>query len=74
MSKFSDAAFAVMRERKAATMTTRDLWAALEAKHPELTAKTPARKTPRTTCMRDISKDKRFKSAGGKVTLSGEPK
>lgn len=72
MSKFSDAAFAIMRERKAATMSTRDLWAALEAKHPELTTKTPTRKTPRTTCMRDILKDRRFNSAAGKVSLSRE--
>ena len=50
-------------------MTTRDLWAALEAKHPELTTKTPTRKTPRTTCMRDVKKDARFDSAGGKVAL-----
>jgi hypothetical protein len=73
MSKFSDAAFAIVRAQKGA-MSTRDLWAALEAAHPELTAKTPTRKTPRTTCMRDVLKDKRFNSAAGKVTLSGASK
>jgi hypothetical protein len=74
VSKFSDAAFSIIQARKVATITTRDLWAALEVAHPQLTAKTPTRKTPRTTCMRDILKDKRFNSAGGKVSLSGAKK
>lgn len=68
MSKFSDAAYQIVHAHKG-PMTTRDLWAALEAKHPELTTKTPTRKTPRTTCMRDVKKDARFDSAGGKVAL-----
>lgn len=74
MSKLSDAAFAIMQARKGREISTKDLWVALRAAAPELTETTAARKTPRTTAMRDVKKDPRFVSAAGKVTLSGETK
>lgn len=70
VSRYSDAAFALMRDRKARTMTTRALWAALAETQPNLVRVTDARKTPRTTCFRDIRKDARFVSVGGNVTLA----
>lgn len=69
LSRYSDAAYAIMRARRKREITSGDLWAALEAERPDLTGKTPTRKTPRTTCMRDLGKDARFIVGGGKVGL-----
>jgi hypothetical protein len=66
VSKFGDATFALMKKRKLASMSSDELWKALPA---ELTAKSPARKTPRTTCMRDLRKDVRFTVGKGTISL-----
>jgi hypothetical protein len=70
VSKYGDAAFALMTAAGARTMTTRALWAALESAQPELVRATPTRKTPRSTCFRDLRKDARFRVLGGSVTLA----
>jgi hypothetical protein len=69
MSKFSDAAFALMKRRAVTSISSDDLWRGLRESEPELTAVTPTRKTPRTTAMRDIRKDVRFSSKRGTIKL-----
>lgn len=39
-------------------VSTDELWRGLEASNPELTTASEQRKTPRTTCMRDLRTDK----------------
>jgi hypothetical protein len=58
-----------MKKRSSKTVTTDELWEGLKKEHPDLTAVTEARKTPRTTCMRDLRKDAAFEVGGRKVTL-----
>jgi hypothetical protein len=70
VSKFSDAAFAIMHRRREASISSADLWKAMREAEPELTATTPTRKTPRTTAMRDIRKDARFVVQGGRIELA----
>lgn len=66
---YSDAARDLMRAKKQLEISSRDLWSALEAERPELTTKTPTRKTPRRTAMRDIRKDQRFEWRAGMIVL-----
>lgn len=66
MSKFGDAAFAWMKKHKLTSVSSNELWKGLP---PELTAKSPTRKTPRTTCMRDLRKDGRFTVSKGTISL-----
>lgn len=72
MSKFGDAASAWMRKHKLTSATSEELWTALRAAHPELTATSPTRKTPRATCMRDLRKDVRFEVGKGRISLKGD--
>ncbi len=60
MTKFSKAAFEWMQRHKKVEVASDELWAGLCATYPELTTVTEHRKTPRTTCMRDLRKDARF--------------
>lgn len=69
MSKISDVAYIYMRQNSLMTIASDDLWTALCALEPDRTAKTDARKTPRTTAMRDLRKDPRFDVGGGMVSL-----
>jgi len=69
MSRFSDAAFGWMQKERLAVVSSTDLWNGLRTSHPLLTEATPARKTPRATCMRDIRNDVRFSVARGTVSL-----
>ena len=60
MTKFGAAAHAWMKRTGKTKVTTEELWRGLCESNPDLTAKTEHRKTPRTTCMRDLRKDDRF--------------
>jgi hypothetical protein len=71
-SKFATAAEEwLQRNAKGKTVTTDDLWQGLISQHPELTTSTEQRKTPRTTCMRDLRKDPGFVVGDRKVRLAG---
>lgn len=70
MSKFSNAVYELMKGRNIKEISSDDLWTALKTAHPELTAVTDRRKTPRTTMMRDLRKDSRFSVGGRRVSLS----
>lgn len=70
MSKFADAALGWMRQNNRAAVSADDLWNGLCAASPDLTEKTPCRKTPRNTCMRDLRKDSRFAVGKGLVRLT----
>jgi hypothetical protein len=59
-----------MQKEKKKSATSAELWAGLESAHPELTSATPTRKTPRTTCMRDLRKDERFEVGKGRISLA----
>lgn len=69
MSKFSDAAYAWMRNSKKSEASSEELWDGLRSAEPELTATSERRKTPRTTCMRDLRKDPRFTVGKRRVRL-----
>jgi hypothetical protein len=45
MSRFGDAVFTWMQEHRLSEVSSENLWCGLEVKHPELTTKTPTRKT-----------------------------
>ena len=51
------------------TVSTDELWSGLEKSNPELTTPEATRKTPRTTCMRDLRKDAAFEIGDRKVKL-----
>lgn len=51
------------------TVSTDELWKGLSLEHPELTTPTNERKTPRTTCMRDLRKDGAFEIGNRRVSL-----
>jgi hypothetical protein len=70
VSKFSDAAYAWMQKHKKREVTTDDLWTGLSQSNPELTTPSEHRKTPRTTCMRDLRKDERFQVGDRRVSLT----
>ena len=49
-----------------------DLWAFLEASHPEIALPSETRKTPRSTCMRDLRKDGSFEVSDGTIVFVGQ--
>jgi hypothetical protein len=70
-SKFATAAHDWLQHNaKGKTVTTDELWDGLTKQHPDLTAATEQRKTPRTTCMRDLRKDAAFEIGDRKVKLA----
>lgn len=69
MSRFSDVAFEIVSKHRGA-ISSADLWRAMQSLAPDATEKTPTRKTPRTTAMRDIRKDRRFVVSRGTISLS----
>lgn len=72
-SRFADAVYEWLKSHAPnKAVPTNELWQALEKTHPELTTATEKRKTPRTTCMRDlrVDKAKRFIVANRMVRLS----
>ena len=78
MSRLSDAAYDwLKRHAPAGAISSDELWSGLARDHPELTAVSQVRKTPRTTLMRDLRVDKmrRFVVGGRRVSLAAvEPK
>ena len=70
MSKFADAAYKWMHARNENDVSSDDLWAGLREAVPDLTETSERRKTPRTTCMRDLRKDERFTVGNRRVSLS----
>lgn len=60
-----------MQRNKKSEVSTDELWAGLSKAHPELTTPSPTRKTPRTTCMRDLRKDDRFQVGNRRVAVKG---
>ena len=69
-SRFATAAEEWLRRHAPGrTISTDELWTGLTKAHPALTAATPERKTPRTTCMRDLRKDPVFLVGDRKVSL-----
>ena len=54
-------------------VSTKVFWRGLQESDPELTKATPERKTPRTTCMRDLRNDSRFVVANGMIALRRSP-
>lgn len=73
MSKYADAAFAwIKKNAPGGEVSTEELWTGLQSAHPELTEVREDRKTPRTTLMRDLRKDRlaRFIVGGRRVKLS----
>lgn len=69
MTKFSNAAYAWMQSHKKREVSSDELWGGLKESSPELTTPSERRKTPRTTCMRDLRKDPRFRMGNRKVAL-----
>lgn len=69
MTKFGSAAFTWMKQHKKADVSTNELWQGLCETNPELTTASEMRKTPRTTCMRDLRKDGRFVVGNRRVSL-----
>jgi hypothetical protein len=69
-SRFADAAERWLNKHaKGKTVSSEELWNGLVVTEPELCAKSEHRKTPRTTCMRDLRKDDRFEVGERKVRL-----
>lgn len=69
MSKFSDAAYAWMQKQKKPEVSSDELWEGLSKSNPDLTTPSEKRKTPRTTCMRDLRKDDRFYVGDRRVAI-----
>jgi len=69
-SKFADAAERWLKKHaRGKTVSSDELWNGLVQSDPELCATSENRKTPRTTCMRDLRKDERFELGERKVRL-----
>jgi hypothetical protein len=69
-SKFSDAAERWLQKyAKGKTVSSDELWNGLTQSEPELCIVSEHRKTPRTTCMRDLRKDDRFEIGERKIRL-----
>jgi hypothetical protein len=69
-AKFAEAAEAWLRAHPSAkAVSTDELWKGLCRDYSQLTAASENRKTPRTTCMRDLRKDGAFVVADRKVSL-----
>lgn len=69
MSRFSSAAYAWMKKHDKKAVSTDELWQGLCESNPDLTMRSETRKTPRTTCMRDLRKDLRFVVGNRQVSL-----
>jgi len=69
MTRFSRATYEWMRRHDKQEVSSNELWAGLTESNPELTIATAARKTPRTTCMRDLRKDPRFDVGDRRIRL-----
>ena len=69
MSKFGNAAFVWMKNNRKHDISTDELWEGLQRNNPELTTPSEKRKTPRTTCMRDLRKDSRFRVGSRRVAI-----
>lgn len=59
----------IARNDPSRAFSTAELWQGLCVERPDLTTPSDARKTPRSTCMRDLRKDGRFSVSGGVVRL-----
>jgi hypothetical protein len=69
-ARFAEAAEAWLRKHSPGkAVSTDELWHGLCKEHPVLTTPTEKRKTPRTTCMRDLRKDGAFSIGDRKVSL-----
>lgn len=69
-SRFAVAAEAWLKANSPTrSVTTEELWSGLCDANPLLTAASEGRKTPRTTCMRDLRNDGAFEVGGRKVRL-----
>ena len=72
MSKLSDAAYELLQKHSGKDgISSDELWIEMKERYPDLCAIRPDRKTPRTTLMRDLRKDKkeRFVVANRRVKL-----
>lgn len=70
MTKFSNAAYDWMQKHKKREVSSDALWAGLCETNPDLTTPSEHRKTPRTTCMRDLRKDPRFEIGNRRISLA----
>ncbi|PZR60125.1 MAG: hypothetical protein DLM50_00015 [Candidatus Meridianibacter frigidus] len=69
-SKFAEAAERWMKKQaRGKTVSSDELWNGLVQSDPDLCAASANRKTPRTTCMRDLRKDDRFEVGERKIRL-----
>ena len=58
-SRFVEAALSWLSKNSPnKAVSTQELWEGLKATYPDLTSASENRKTPRTTCMRDLRKDR----------------
>jgi hypothetical protein len=69
-SKFAVAAEQWFSQNGASSVSSQQLWNGLCVSHPDLTTPSETRKTPRTTCMRDLRKDGSFVVGRGLVRLA----
>lgn len=72
-SKMADAAYEWLKKHGGRDgVSTDDLWSGMQETYPELTAISETRKTPRTTLMRDLRKDRnnRFVVGNRRVKLA----
>jgi len=70
LTKFSNAAYEWMRKNGVHEVSSDALWAGLSETNPELTTPSEHRKTPRTTCMRDLRKDSRFQIRDRRISFA----
>ena len=69
-ARFAETAEAWLRKHSPDKgVSTDELWQGLCKAHPDLTTPSETRKTPRTTCMRDLRKDPAFEVGNRKVSL-----
>ena len=72
-SRMADAAYTWMKKHAQKDgVSTDELWKGMQQSYPELTAVSERRKTPRTTLMRDLRKDRdqRFVVQSRRVRLA----
>jgi hypothetical protein len=58
-----------MQKQKKPEVSSDELWEGLSKSNPDLTTPSEKRKTPRTTCMRDLRKDDRFYVGDRRVAI-----
>jgi hypothetical protein len=71
-SKLADAAYEWLKKYAGSDgVSSDDLWLGMQSRYPELTEVSDKRKTPRTTLMRDLRKDRleRFVVGNRRVKL-----